>query len=1355
MQRKEIYSLVILGILFFSSLPPFRASNGIFPSTLASSQIPHIPNPVPEPSSQGPLASTAAPGDDARSVPPPAPLLTLNTTGAFRSVELGWNLTQTFNNHNLSSDVQILADDGYLYREELNFTRIEAQNITAIIEDDYTPYYWDLGLNEPVFMGFQINGTCRARLDGFWMGLEDGSGGTFQYAVYAAEPGVYPYARPNVSAPVVATAQTTVATLSGPAWVWFDVDASSTILDPTSTYNNTFFTAIWRVTPFQHLYVIAMDDTDLFGYPTDYDDEGDAYMDWSLTYMQEDYLLMVELVPEEVSPYPTDVNLVVNAFPIEDGTLPGQGWWENDPTPPIDLSGGGIRYYDVDACWSRLIYNVSWQGWFMKAIDANTTFQVWADRLYTTWNITLNVNYPLSALDRIINVSVEGSWTVHNVTHNGMNHTAWSLLSIGGRNYVYIRSVSDGDWSIFCTALNHIEDVEIRDLDANVITEANATDTVSALGYIREGDGTGITTGEAFLFIYDPAYTKNYTDSISAPTAPGVGEFEWVIWSSVQEALVAAPYTIKVAWTNGTAAGMNSTTLIVHPMTRFEVLVETPKPGEELTRTDTLQFQVSYRTHDWAPLDAATVSVINDTAHAPWETWKNTNRGDGKYFIEVFVNESQVDVRHNITLVFVQLPYVGQNYSRSFVVISVPLLPGFLEGCGCTYDAIDTRWLALPNPYINDTSRQFTIRVTDETGEPMPSVVLTPILYWGGYTKILDSIDVFVETGIPGTLGYYNITIDTTPIQGIAFHVGDEPYIRVQVNKYGYDMAWSEPLYFQPMARHCHLDILPEYQDIQLYANWTYAVPLRVILRDNFTLEDFSHGTVIAEFPVLGNITMELATPGIGLYEISLLDTSTIPCGTYRIPIRSNASDYISSENYVTLTILPKNTIGHRIVISSQPPPNYGTVVQLEAWFFFEGESSSTRQGSNPLPEGTRVLLEIETTAGNLEPVTVYLDINGHFVYSFTLDREAVYEFYVTIEGSEEYAGLSRQILEESEGISASVTVVHPFTIFVGYLPWLGLVAAVAIGSVIGYRQFVVLPRRQDRRKRLQSISDAFSDVANLSRLLVVHKDSGVCIFEPFVDETMDATLMAGFLQAISTFGVDLGQSSDLVEKGQAASELRDITYQGFKILLHDGKFVRTALVLSGDPSPQLRDRLEVFTTKFEEQYRGYFDHWTGRIDYFNSASHLVEEIFIVSLRLPHRVAPRRSRGVSLSDLENRLYKIAKELTKDREYLFLGQIADTYMAAAKEDKLEVFMALFVLRQKSLLIPWEITPSISRELPFPDTPATDTAPDEVLLPAPPTPEPTPPEQQSEEETPENGGPQPSTESHSEDGETDSE
>jgi hypothetical protein len=579
-----------------------------------------------------------------------------------------------------------------------------------------------------------------------------------------------------------------------------------------------------------------------------------------------------------------------------------------------------------------------------------------------------------------------------------------------------------------------------------------------------------------------------------------------------------------------------------------------------------------------------------------------------------------------------------------------------------------------------------------ENSTPVTGVKLTPILGWIGRTKLL------LWDAVPGQPGHYNVSIDMTPIHGISFHVGDTPVIQIFAEYFGYEPGVSELLHIRPQARPSYIDV-PN-PPAALYPNWTYFTPLRVVLRDGLTGEDVSHGTVKVFIPYLNNgenITLALATPGIGLYEIPILDTGGIPPGDHTVTIYANASDYQSSIITGTLTILEKQSISCLLLEQSFPQQFYGSLYLTIEFSFVNGGASqkaSMAPMNGYLPDGTKVSIEVRGNVGNLPSDTKYIE-DGRATFVIDVNHDDTFLFYITIEGAEDYWGLNEAPLQQSQGVSYQWTYVHPINIMISYLPWIAIISFVVVGSTLFYRQRVFLPKRRRRLAKYQTIADTFSDVANLNRLLVLHKESGICVFDPFAEESQDATLVAGFLQAISTFGHDLADSPGLTngDKGEATT-LRELQYEGFRILIHDGQFVRNALVLGGTPSEQLRERLENFTKAFETRYKGDFEHWDGRVDQFNSASDLVEEIFLISLRHPHTVVQRKPRGVQLTSLESDIHSLSKELTKDREYVFLGQILSTYLAASKTSKLEALMAIYQLRVKGLFEPIQLPPILS-------------------------------------------------------------
>jgi hypothetical protein len=238
------------------------------------------------------------------------------------------------------------------------------------------------------------------------------------------------------------------------------------------------------------------------------------------------------------------------------------------------------------------------------------------------------------------------------------------------------------------------------------------------------------------------------------------------------------------------------------------------------------------------------------------------------------------------------------------------------------------------------------------------------------------------------------------------------------------------------------------------------------------------------------------------------------------------------------------------------------------------------------------------------------------------------------------------------------------------------------------YRQRYVIPKRLAHARKLQEVLEMFNDVTNLSRFLVLHHGSGIAIFDPFKDRGMDASLFGGFLQALQAFAIDVAKNSDDSALPSEA-RLSEISYEGFRVIIHDGTYTRTALVYRGIPSNTLKGKIQTFTSRFEEKFSQQLEKRGYEPAIFDGASELLEEIFHVSILFPHKVVPEVPKSLDLSVLENRLHFVALELSKSSESVFLGEIMNSYLETVQEEPTELMNAIFQLREKKLLIPSDL------------------------------------------------------------------
>ncbi len=266
-------------------------------------------------------------------------------------------------------------------------------------------------------------------------------------------------------------------------------------------------------------------------------------------------------------------------------------------------------------------------------------------------------------------------------------------------------------------------------------------------------------------------------------------------------------------------------------------------------------------------------------------------------------------------------------------------------------------------------------------------------------------------------------------------------------------------------------------------------------------------------------------------------------------------------------------------------------------------------------------------------------------------------------------------------GLSPEIGIINQIIIY-------GVVFAIVIVSAWllysqGYRKRYLIPKRRTHEKTLQEVIAIYNDVTNLSRVLVLHRGSGIAIFDFMGEKGLDGSLIGGFLQALQAFSFDVNGEN---RRGESA-RLSEITYEGFRVIINDGELVRTALVYRGTPSGTLLEKLRVFTEKFEERYQHQLISHKSEASLFKQSDDLLEEIFHISLLFPHKVEPKTV-DIRLSNLESRLHFVALEIAKKQESIQLSEIITKYLETVQGKPVELLNGIFQLREKNLLIPIE-------------------------------------------------------------------
>ncbi len=272
--------------------------------------------------------------------------------------------------------------------------------------------------------------------------------------------------------------------------------------------------------------------------------------------------------------------------------------------------------------------------------------------------------------------------------------------------------------------------------------------------------------------------------------------------------------------------------------------------------------------------------------------------------------------------------------------------------------------------------------------------------------------------------------------------------------------------------------------------------------------------------------------------------------------------------------------------------------------------------------------VEVPIIQGNL---TFILIKPGNFIEIIELNREVtsdeiLFSFVIpssfregeyTIEiywNDETDAGVQSQ---EFQIIVPSVPfTLDPLTIFGIVL----LVVVFAAFSIISYRTIKKVRTRKIEEK--QKIFSKCMDIMNLDYLIVTNKISGLSVYEQkFTSKQLNGTLISGFLQALSSFGIEL-------MKVENQSQTIKLEYKDSIVLMSEFVNVRLILIMKESPSKYLLYSLEDLAYDIYKNYGNLIDQFDGDVRKFKGIENLLIKHLNIAIVYPLRL-------VDIDKLEN------------------------------------------------------------------------------------------------------------------------
>ena len=426
-----------------------------------------------------------------------------------------------------------------------------------------------------------------------------------------------------------------------------------------------------------------------------------------------------------------------------------------------------------------------------------------------------------------------------------------------------------------------------------------------------------------------------------------------------------------------------------------------------------------------------------------------------------------------------------------------------------------------------------------------------------------------------------------------------------------------------------------------------------------------------------------------GEYEVELFENGdywfnrTILISTSSFSIGPNYAYLRFQQNNYTTTIFTFQVFVNQIEINIETPD-------------FEGFISG-------IP-GEIVLIRLNLTetgsTNHIENATVYYSWNFGLGY-FDDKGSGIYELEVTLptefEGSYDF-----KLIISKEGI---IYKTKEFTFFIdikqveapNFIIWIVVFILIAISGILGIlslRSYVILPKRREKEAELISKIQVFRDVIDIRAAILIHKNSGLPLFSDEIsamDSTQDATLISGFVQAITAFSEtmiqkEFSESRKLATDYEYLRTIIDLDFKFFQLLVCDYDTIRILIILKSAASERLKKQLYLLAVAINSKFGDKFRAFTGVVghiqeelqDLFNQFLFLhYSKTFEISLNKKYLNSILESG--ELTRMEIRLVNVIKSISKNNKLFTVKEAVDLIEEKNEDLVLEAMNSLILRR----------------------------------------------------------------------------
>ncbi|MFW9833722.1 MAG: carboxypeptidase-like regulatory domain-containing protein, partial [Candidatus Thorarchaeota archaeon] len=550
------------------------------------------------------------------------------------------------------------------------------------------------------------------------------------------------------------------------------------------------------------------------------------------------------------------------------------------------------------------------------------------------------------------------------------------------------------------------------------------------------------------------------------------------------------------------------------------------------------------------------------------------------------------------------------------------------------------------------------------------NVPLTITLTMSNGTPITDASVSFTAFGTPYSLssgpgGQYTFSIDPTETRGV------ETFI-VSVVRTGFvSDQITLNLTVEATTTLNFRNLLSEE-----YEQWNLTVEARYL--DSFYSTPIENATVMVTLD--GTDYPMQYSAGIYSVEIAL----DVAPGDYIILISASAEFAVDGMNQADFTVREKEHVYLEVTFdgdliagqfmeiratlrsnATNNPPIQGQPIRFEVSVYFDNGTiiPYSNEGMTDTTNAQGIAtLGFEVPFGNIEKLAVLAIYDGSRIR------------------------WSAQVTEETGVEVSPLSLLIAF--FMSDIGLLMILSIVVLGIVAAGYNRGIKPKKRAARLSLENQLQMFKDLETVQHFMAVYLDRGTCVFyHPFTEERIQPDLISGFIAAItSVYGEIKGDG--------VRGTLEEIQYHGLRLNSYSGQYIIGILILEGEMTPLLKERLQFFVELFENQYERDLDHWTGLVDCFDPewVVSTLNAAFNYSWHLPHRFGPTQK----VTKTDAKMLDYISAVRDERNEFYIKNLLGPLAEMLEKTEAEVLDRLLLLEERGIIVPIGVQTILQRQ-----------------------------------------------------------